>query len=106
MANRDNHYEAAFEAFLCVVDPEDSAALANYKDELPWLERNLPIPDEHKNLNRGSESPIRVVDELFTAGDTRAGVQTIAFNLPNDERVREANDCFVDFVLTVILLSK
>jgi hypothetical protein len=31
-----------------------------------------------------------VVDELLTAGDTRAGVQTLAFNLPNDERVREA----------------
>jgi hypothetical protein len=28
------------------------------------------------------------VIELFTAGDTRAGVQTAAFNLPNDERVR------------------
>ena len=36
------------------------------------------------------EEPIRVVDEIFTAGDTRAGIQTIAFNLPNDERVREA----------------
>ena len=30
-----------------------------------------------------------VVDVIFTTGDTRAGVQTIAFNLPNDERVRE-----------------
>ncbi|MFP5285455.1 MAG: peptidase, partial [Thermoanaerobaculia bacterium] len=35
-------------------------------------------------------SPIRVVDTVFTAGDTKAGVQTLAFNLPNDERVREA----------------
>jgi hypothetical protein len=83
-------YKAAFEAFLCVVDPEDSEALTKYKGELPWLERHLPIPDEHKNLDRGSESPIRVADEVYTAGDTRAGVQTIAFNLPNDERVREA----------------
>jgi hypothetical protein len=83
-------YKASFEAFLCVADPDDSAKLAKYKNELPWLERNLPIPDEHKNLDRGSESPIRVADEIYTAGDTRAGVQTIAFNLPNDERVREA----------------
>jgi hypothetical protein len=82
-------YKAAFEAFICVGQPEDSARLEVFKSELPFLERNLPIPDEHKNLERGSESPIRVVDELFTAGDTRAGVQTIAFNLPNDERVRE-----------------
>ncbi len=33
---------------------------------------------------------MRVVDEIYTAGEARAGVQTIAFNLPNDERVREA----------------
>ncbi len=30
------------------------------------------------------------MDEVYSAGDTRAGIQTIAFNLPNDERVREA----------------
>jgi hypothetical protein len=83
-------YKAAFEAFVTVSLPEESAALARFKERLPWLERNLPIPDEHKNLDRGTESPIRVVDEVFTAGDTKAGVQTIAFNLPNDERVREA----------------
>ncbi len=82
-------YKAAFEAFVCVAQPEDSARLEIFKSELPYLERKLPIPDEHKNFDRGSESPIRVVDEIFTAGDTRAGVQTIAFNLPNDERVRE-----------------
>jgi hypothetical protein len=82
--------KAAFEAFVCVAQPEDSRRLAVFKGELPYLERNLPIPDEHKNMDRGTSSPIRVVDELFTAGDTRAGVQTLAFNLPNDERVREA----------------
>ncbi len=83
-------YKAAFEAFLCVTDPEDSARLERFKGELPWLERNLPIPDEHKVLDRGTESPIRVADELLAAGDCRAGVQTLAFNLPNDERVRQA----------------
>ncbi|MCZ6766554.1 MAG: peptidase, partial [bacterium] len=34
--------------------------------------------------------PVSVVDLVFAGGDTKAGVQTIAFNLPNDERVREA----------------
>ena len=84
-------YKAAFEAFVCVAQPEDSARLAGLQVRAA-LSRDAacPIPDEHKNFDRGSESPIRVVDELFTAGDTRAGVQTIAFNLPNDERVREA----------------
>jgi hypothetical protein len=54
------------------------------------MERNLPIPDEYKNLSRGTESPISVVDVVFVGGDSKSGVQTIAFNLPNDERVREA----------------
>jgi hypothetical protein len=83
-------YKAAFESFVTVALPAESAALARYEAALPWLERNLPIPDEHKNLDRGAESPIRVVDEVLTAGDARAGVATLAFNLPNDERVREA----------------
>jgi len=83
-------YKAAFEAFVCVTSPEDSAALAKFKAELPFLESSLPIPDEHKNFDRGSESPIRVADEIFTGGDANAGVRTLAFNLPNDERVREA----------------
>ncbi|HVF59719.1 MAG TPA: hypothetical protein VNJ70_07925 [Thermoanaerobaculia bacterium] len=83
-------YKAAYESFVTVALPAESAALVRYKERLPWLEGNLPLPEEHMNRTRGSESPIRVADEVFTAGDTRAGVQTIAFNLPNDERVREA----------------
>lgn len=82
-------YKTAFESFVTVADPEESQKLARYKSELPAMERNLPIPDDMKNFERGAESPIRVVDVVFTAGDTKAGVQTIAFNLPNDEVVRE-----------------
>jgi hypothetical protein len=83
-------YKAAFEAFIAVRNPADSRRLADLKDFLPGMEQNLPIPDEHKNLNRGTESPISVVDVVFVGGDSKSGVQTIAFNLPNDERVREA----------------
>jgi len=83
-------YKAAFESYVTVALPEESKKLARYKERLPWLERNLPIPDEHKNFKRGTDSPIRVVDVVFSAGDGNRGVKTIAFNLPNDERVREA----------------
>ncbi len=82
-------YKAAFEAFITIRDPGDSAELEKIKSYIPDMEKFLPIPDEYKNLDRGAESPISVVDVLFTAGDTRAGVQTLAFNLPNDEVVRE-----------------
>lgn len=83
-------YKAAFESFVTVADAEASAELDELKGYLRDLEMSLPIEDRYKNLERGFESPIRVVDVVYTAGDTRAGVQTIAFNLPNDERVREA----------------
>lgn len=83
-------YKASFEAYVTVALPKESAALSVYKNELPWLERNLPIPDEHKNFKRGTDSPIRVVDIVLTSGDGNRGVQSIAFNLPNDERVRQA----------------
>jgi hypothetical protein len=84
------NYKAAFESFVTVNDRGESEKLTVYAQHLPDMERNLPIPDEHKNLKRKFESPIRVVQEIYTAGDARRGVQTSAFNLPNDEKVREA----------------
>ena len=82
-------YKAAFESFVTVADAAASEELAMLEDWLPRLEQRLPIADQHKNPNRAFESPIRVVDEVYAAGDTRAGVQTTAFNLPNDVRVHE-----------------
>jgi hypothetical protein len=83
------NYKASFESFVTVVDKPESAKLSAYAHALPDMERNLPEPEQYKNPNRGSESPIKVVQELYTAGDARRGVQTAAFNLPNDEVVRE-----------------
>jgi len=82
------NYKASFEAFLTLRDPQESSKLARFGGYLLEIERNLPIPDHYKNFERGAESPIVVAQEVFSAGDTKAGVQTIAFNLPNDERVR------------------
>lgn len=84
------NYKASFESFVTIKDPEESAKLAKFAQYLTDMEKHLPIPDKYKNFNRGSESPIVVVQEVFSAGDTKAGIQTLAFNLPNDERVREA----------------
>ena len=83
-------YKAAFEAFITVKDSEATKQLRTYSKWAGKLEKHLPLDDKYKNTKRGKSSPIVVVDLLYSAGDTRAGVQTIAFNLPNDERVREA----------------
>ncbi len=82
-------YKAAFESFITLRDPAESAKLDRLAAHMPDLEAALPIPDEHKYLDRPFTSPISVVTEVYAAGDTRAGVQTLAFNLPNDARVRE-----------------
>ncbi|MCI0514441.1 peptidase [candidate division KSB1 bacterium] len=84
------NYKAAFEAFVTLVDPGESQKLATVAAHLDDLEQNFPLAPAHRNFSRGKISPIKVVQEVFSAGDTKAGVQTIAFNLPNDERVREA----------------
>lgn len=82
--------KTAFESFVTLRNPEESAALAKYKHYLRDMEANLPIEDRYKNFQRGFESPIAVADQIHGGGDNVPGVQTIAFNLPNDERVREA----------------
>lgn len=84
------NYKASFESFVTIKDPVESKKLEVFAKYLTDIEKNLPLDDKHKNYTRGSESPIVVANEVFTAGDTKAGVQTLAFNLPNDERVRQA----------------
>jgi len=82
--------KTAFEAFITVKNPEESAALVKYKKWLVDMEKNLPVDESYKNFNRGFESPIIASYQIRGGGDNVPGVQTIAFNLPNDERVREA----------------
>ena len=59
------NYKASFDAFVTVRDKAESEKLAVYAKHLPDMEKNLPIPDEHKNSSRKFESPIRVVQEVY-----------------------------------------
>ena len=82
--------KTAFESFLTIKNPEESAALDKYKRYLRDMEANLPVEERFKNFQRGFASPIVVAEQIRGGGDNVPGVQTVAFNLPNDERVREA----------------
>lgn len=82
-------YKAAFEAFVNLRDKTYSERLQKIAPHIKWLQSQLPMKPEDKKHGRGGKVPISVVEELFTAGDTKAGVQTLAFNLPNDEVVRK-----------------
>jgi len=82
--------KAAFEAFVTLKNPAESSALDKYKGYLTAMEANLPVEERYKNFKRGGDSPIAVAEQISGGGDNLHGPQTIAFNLPNDERVREA----------------
>jgi len=81
------NYKAAFEAFITVKDAAESARLQQFSASLQEIEDNLPIEARHRNPKLGALAPIAVVNTVFSAGDGNRGVQTAAFNLPNDERV-------------------
>ena len=80
-------YKAAFEAYVTLRDQAESAKLAKFSGYLQELEDNLPLEARYRNPKLGTASPIRVVNEIFGSGEGNSGVQTAAFNLPNDERV-------------------
>ena len=79
--------KAAFEAFITVRDEAESKKLQAFSEHLQEIENNLPIDPALRNPRLGALAPIKVVNVVFAAGDGNRGVQTAAYNLPNDERV-------------------
>ena len=80
-------YKASFEAYVTLTDAAESAKLQKFSQHLQELENNLPLDARYRNPKLGAASPMRVVNEVFASGEGNNGVQTAAFNLPNDERV-------------------
>ncbi len=81
--------KATYEGVVMMKDLESSQALDIYVSHLQSLERNLPIPEAWKQLERTLTSPMSVVEDIYRGGDIRAGYQAVAFVLPNDPKVRE-----------------
>jgi hypothetical protein len=81
------NYKAAFESFITLRDEVETNKLTRFGSELQEIENNLPIDPKLRNPKLGALAPIRVVNTVFSSGDANRGVQTAAFNLPNDERV-------------------
>ncbi len=80
-------YKAAFEAYVTLRDEAETAKLEKFGGLLQDLENNLPIDAKYRNPKLGAAAPIRVVNVVYSSGEGNSGVQTAAFNLPNDERV-------------------
>ena len=81
------NYKAAFESFISIRDDAETAKIQRFSRELQDIEDHLPIDPRHRNPELAALAPLVVVNEIFAAGDSNRGVQTAAFNLPNDERL-------------------
>jgi hypothetical protein len=81
------NYKAAFESYVTLRDEAESQKLQRFSGYLQELEDNLPLEARYRNPKLGAAAPIRVVNQVFSSGEGNRGVQTAAFNLPNDERV-------------------
>jgi hypothetical protein len=81
------NYKAAFEAFITLRDDAETDRLKVFNEHLQELENHLPIDPKLRNPKLGALAPLRVVNLVFASGEGNSGVQTAAFNLPNDERV-------------------
>ena len=80
-------YKAAFEAYVNVRDQKETEKLDFFGQHLQELEDHLPLDPKYRNPKVGAIAPMVVVNQVYGAGDGNMGVQTAAYNLPNDERV-------------------
>ena len=83
-------YKSAHEAYVLVKDMEWSKRLAKYGAFLPELQRGLPVPEQYKQEEPGTDTELNAYDVIYYAGDCNSGSKTIAINLPNDEEVQLA----------------
>jgi hypothetical protein len=81
-------HKAAHEAYVLVKDMEWSKRLAKYASMLPELQKNLPVEEQYKQEEPGTDSQLAAFDVIYYAGDCNAGSKTIAVNLPNDEEIQ------------------
>ncbi|MDP3671874.1 MAG: hypothetical protein WA191_11925 [Telluria sp.] len=83
-------YKAAFEAYVNIRDQKETSKLDFFGKHMQELEDNLPLDKQYRNPKVGALAPMVVVNQVVGAGDGNMGVQTAAYNLPNDERIVSA----------------
>ena len=80
-------YKAAFEAYVNIRDQQETEKLNFFGKHMQELEDHLPLDAQYRNPKVGALAPMVVVNQVYGAGDGNMGVQTAAYNLPNDERI-------------------
>ncbi|MBX7151457.1 hypothetical protein K1X84_07440 [bacterium] len=79
--------KANYEAYIEIIDQEESAKLEVYKKYLKEMEENLPVPNEYKSVVEGLTAKFVIVRDIYRAGEGIIAYQAVATNLPNDAEV-------------------
>jgi len=77
--------KAAFQAYVALRDDAQTDLLKKFSQYMQFIEDRLPMPRRYRNPKVSSSAPIRVVNVVLGAGYANHGVQTAAFNLPNED---------------------
>ena len=81
-------YKAAFESYVNLRDDAETAKLNFFGNHMQEVENNLPIDAKYRNpKNRRAFADTRGQRNLRGRSTATHGVQTAAYNLPNDDRV-------------------
>jgi hypothetical protein len=82
-------YRGFFESYVSLLEKEETEKLKSFAAHLGEIDEAIPMEQglKFKRKNQ-SNSPIVVVNEIYFGGEANAGFVTLAFNLPNDEKVR------------------
>lgn len=80
--------KSAHQSYVLVKDQEWSDRLAHYAELLPDLQAGLPVPQEYRSENPGTDADLGAYDVIYYSGAANAGSKTIAVNLPNDEQIQ------------------
>jgi hypothetical protein len=94
-------YKAAFEAYINVRDDKETARLAFLGKHLQEIEDNLPEEPQYRNSKLGTLAPIRVVNEVFSAGNDDKVIQQ-----KGSKRVMLKNIQEAKFHATLIPISR
>ncbi len=82
--------KASFEAIIALRDEKETQRFSALAKGMKDMVAALPVSDGCRSrLSTKKQAPVTIADEIYAAGETRAGAQTSAFSLPNDFRVRQ-----------------
>jgi hypothetical protein len=85
------NYKTAYECVVYVKDIEGTKELQMFKQHINDFEQKLPSDAKYHRATVGAgEHILNIVNVVYFGGDCQKGIKTIACNLPNDPKVREA----------------